>query len=63
MRVGEISVVAPFRYTSLLWAILMGWLLFGDLPDFYTLLGGAITVASGLFILQRQAKVKHAAQG
>ena len=61
MRVGEISVVAPFRYTSLLWAVLLGWLLFGTLPDFYTVLGGSITVASGLFILQRQAKVRHAA--
>ena len=61
MRVGEISVVAPFRYTSLLWAVLLGWLLFGTFPDFYTVLGGAITVASGLFILQRQARVKRAA--
>jgi len=59
MRVGEISVVAPFRYTSLLWAILLGWLLFGNLPDQWTLVGGAITVSSGLFILQRQAKVKR----
>ncbi|MEO7380837.1 MAG: DMT family transporter, partial [Paracoccaceae bacterium] len=33
MRVGEISIVAPFRYTSLLWAIVLGWLLFGTLPD------------------------------
>lgn len=62
MRVGEISVVAPFRYTSLLWAILLGWLLFDTLPDRWTLLGGAITVASGLFILQRQARVKAGAE-
>ena len=60
MRVGEISVVAPFRYTSLLFAIILGWLLFGTLPDMWTVIGGAITVASGLFILQRQAKVRRA---
>lgn len=54
MRVGEIGVVAPFRYTSLLFAIILGWLLFGTLPDQWTMIGGAITVASGLFILQRQ---------
>ncbi|MEI6097159.1 MAG: DMT family transporter [Alphaproteobacteria bacterium] len=60
MRVGEISVVAPFRYTSLLWAILLGWLLFGSLPDMWTLIGGGITVASGLFILQGQASVRNA---
>ncbi len=60
MRVGEIGVVAPFRYTSLLFAIILGWLLFGTLPDNWTLIGGAITVASGLFILQRQQKLKQA---
>ena len=54
MRVGDISVVAPFRYTSLLWAILLGWLLFGTLPDRWTLLGGAIVVASGIYMLWRE---------
>lgn len=63
MRVGEIGVVAPFRYTSLLFAIILGWLLFGTLPDRWTLLGGAITVASGLFILQRQRQLKRAQNG
>jgi drug/metabolite transporter (DMT)-like permease len=63
MRVGEIGVVAPFRYTSLLFAIILGWLLFGTLPDRWTLLGGAITVASGLFILQRQRKMKQVQNG
>lgn len=63
MRVGEIGVVAPFRYTSLLFAIILGWLLFGTLPDTWTLIGGAITVASGLFILQRQQKMKQVERG
>ncbi len=63
MRVGEIGVVAPFRYTSLLFAIILGWLLFGTLPDRWTLLGGAITVGSGLFILQRQRQLKRAQNG
>jgi drug/metabolite transporter (DMT)-like permease len=56
MRVGDISMVAPFRYTSLLWAILLGWLLFGDLPDRWTLLGAAIVVASGIYMLLRERK-------
>lgn len=56
MRVGDISIIAPFRYTSLLWAILLGWLLFGTLPDRWTLLGGAIVVASGLYMLLRERK-------
>ena len=56
MRVGEIGVVAPFRYTSLLFAIILGWLLFGTLPDFWTLLGGVIVVASGIYMLLRERR-------
>lgn len=58
MRVGEISAVAPFRYTSLLWALVLGWLVFGDWPSALTLLGAAIVVASGIFTLYRERKVK-----
>ena len=58
MRVGEIGVVAPFRYTSLLWAIILGWLLFGTLPDFWTLLGGVIVVASGIYMLLRERRLR-----
>jgi drug/metabolite transporter (DMT)-like permease len=56
MRVGEIGLVAPFRYTSLLFAILMGWALFGTLPDQWTLIGSAIVVASGIYMLLRERK-------
>lgn len=56
MRVGDLSVVAPFRYTSLLFAILLGWARFGTLPDQMTLIGGAIVVASGVYMLLRERK-------
>lgn len=56
MRVGEIGLVAPFRYTSLLWAILMGWMLFGTLPDQWTMIGSAIVVVSGIYMLLRERK-------
>lgn len=55
MRVGDIAVVAPFRYTALIWAILFGWILFGTLPDHLTLLGAAIVVASGIYTLWRDS--------
>ena len=58
MRVGEISFIAPFRYTSLLVALVMGYLVFGDFPDAVTLLGAAIVVATGLFTLYREARLK-----
>ncbi len=54
MRHGEIGVVAPFRYSSLLVALVLGLLVFGDWPDRITLLGAAIVVATGLFTLWRE---------
>lgn len=57
MRVGEVSAIAPFRYTSLLAALLLGWLVFGDWPDPVTLVGAGIVVASGLFTLWRERQL------
>lgn len=54
MRVGEVSFVAPFRYSGLLWALALGWLVFGEWPDTVTLVGAAIVVMSGLFTLYRE---------
>ncbi|MBY6091427.1 DMT family transporter [Maritimibacter alkaliphilus] len=57
MRVGEVSFVSPFRYVSLLWALLLGWLVFGDWPGPVTLLGGAIVIGSGLFMIWREQRI------
>ncbi|ATU93691.1 DMT family transporter [Phyllobacterium zundukense] len=54
MREGEISFVAPFRYTSLIWAILLGFLFFGDLPDIPMIIGSIIVIGSGLYTLYRE---------
>lgn len=54
MRVGEISFVAPFRYTGLIWALVLGWVVFGDWPAPPTLIGAAIVVGSGIFMLYRE---------
>ncbi len=48
------TVVAPFSYASIIWAILYGFLFFGDLPDFWTLVGASIIAAGGLYILHRE---------
>lgn len=61
MRVGEVGAVAPFRYMALVWAMLLGWLVFGDLPDGLTLLGSAVVVASGLYTLLREARLRRRA--
>lgn len=56
MRVGELSFVTPFRYTRMLWALIVAVLVFGERPDAITLLGAAIIVGAGLFTLWRETK-------
>ncbi|AFO88714.1 DMT family transporter [Phaeobacter inhibens] len=53
MRVGEISVVAPFRYTRLIFAMVLGVVVFQERPDMWTLIGSAVIVISGGFTLMR----------
>lgn len=53
MRTGEVSVVTPFRYSRLLFALILGVVVFGEHPDNWTLLGGMVIVSSGLFLLAR----------
>lgn len=59
MRIGDIGFVAPFRYTSLLWAIILGWLVFNALPDVYSLIGAAIVVATGIYTLLRERQLRQ----
>jgi drug/metabolite transporter (DMT)-like permease len=57
MRTGEISAVAPFRYTTLIWAFALGFLVFGNVPDLHMLVGGAVIAGSGLYTLYRERLV------
>ena len=59
MRHGDIGLVAPFRYTSLLWAIGLGYLVFRNLPDGWTLAGSAIVVGAGIFTLMRERALRR----
>lgn len=54
MREGDISFVAPFRYTALIWAIVLGYLAFGDVPDWGMTIGATVIVGSGLYALYRE---------
>ncbi|WP_026744910.1 DMT family transporter [Leucothrix mucor] len=57
MRTGEVSVVTPFRYTRLVFALVVGALVFSERPDFMTLLGSAIIIGGGIYTLLRSRKV------
>tara|TARA_B100000780_G_scaffold10421_1_gene7242 strand:- start:430 stop:789 length:360 start_codon:yes stop_codon:yes gene_type:complete len=59
MRVGDLSAVTPFRYTSLLWALLLGWLVFGEWPAPLTFLGVIIIAETGCYTLYREAKMSR----
>jgi len=56
MRHGDISVVAPFRYTVIIWAMIVGYLVFGDVPDLPMLIGTAIIIATGVYTFHRERK-------
>ena len=58
MRVGEISFVSPFRYARLLFAMAVGITIFGERPDMLTYVGATIIVASGIYTVWRERKVK-----
>lgn len=63
MRWGELGFVTPFRYTALVWALLFGWLVFGEWPDTLTLIGAGIVVGTGLFTLWREGRMARAVPG
>ena len=50
------TVVAPFMYTQIFWALFFGWLFFAELPDSYAYLGGILVIISGLFLLNPRRK-------
>jgi len=53
-RLGEAALVSPFKYGNVLWAVLFGYFMFGDLPDGATVIGALIVSASGIYILHRE---------
>jgi drug/metabolite transporter (DMT)-like permease len=56
MRYGEIAFVSPFRYSVLVWALLLGFFVFGDIPDGWTMVGITIVVGMGIFTFYRERR-------
>jgi len=57
LRFAPVSVVVPFDYTQLLWAVLLGWAIWDTQPPSTTWAGAAVIVASGLYTLYREHKL------
>jgi drug/metabolite transporter (DMT)-like permease len=59
-RYGEASLLAPFDYTAMIWAVLLGYFVFGELPMANVWIGAAIVISAGLLILWREHRLKLA---
>lgn len=59
IRSGDLASTAPFRYTNIVWALIAGYLVFGDIPDLAASLGMALIAAAGLFALYREMRFKR----
>ena len=56
-RYADASIIAPFEYTTMIWALLFGWFVFGELPTAAVLVGAGIVAAAGLFVLFRERQL------
>ena len=59
-RLAPPAVLAPFMYTQLIWVIALGYLIFADLPNLWTIAGASVVVGSGLYLLHRERQVGNA---
>lgn len=57
-RLATATALAPFSYLQMIWMLAIGWAVFGQLPDLWTLVGSGIIVASGLYILHRERQLR-----
>ncbi|MGD9281776.1 MAG: DMT family transporter, partial [Desulfobacterales bacterium] len=56
-KIAPASLLAPFDYTTLIWATILGFVVFGDLPDIWTVLGAIIIMSSGLYLIRRESRL------
>ncbi len=57
MRHGDIAVVAPFRYSAIIWAMIVGFVVWGDVPDTLMLTGTAMIIATGVYTFHRERRL------
>ena len=61
MRHGDIAVIAPFRYSVIVWAIIVGFIVWGEVPDPMMMVGTAIIIATGIYAFQRERRLARLA--
>jgi drug/metabolite transporter (DMT)-like permease len=61
LKLSPAAVVAPYQYTSLVWAIALGWAVWGDVPEWPVGIGAALIIGSGLFVFHQEQQLAKAA--
>jgi drug/metabolite transporter (DMT)-like permease len=56
-RLGEVGLISPFKYSSLLWAVIIGFIVWGDIPGYFVLVGATILIISGVYLLRGEKKL------
>lgn len=56
---APVSILAPYAYTAIIWVTISGYLVFGQLPDLWTIVGAAIIIASGIYVFYREAYLRR----
>jgi drug/metabolite transporter (DMT)-like permease len=56
-RYGDASLIAPFEYSTMLWAVAIGWFVFGEWPVSAVLIGASIVIASGIYVILREQQL------
>jgi len=58
-RLGEVGLISPFKYSSLIWAIIIGFVVWGDIPNYLVLIGSVVVVLSGIYLLRGERIAKN----
>ena len=56
LRLGEASVVSPYKYSALIWGAMLGFIIWGDVPNLWVIAGGILIAASGLYLLREELR-------
>ena len=62
LRRAPASLLAPFSYVQLVWVTILGYVVFDDFPDGFTILGALVVVSSGVYVFYRESVVKQASR-
>ena len=58
LRHGEAALVAPFRYSALIWSVIIGFLVWGDLPGLWVVAGALLVAGSGVYMIRRETRAR-----